>query len=329
MSVEVIIVDDNKNTAETYAALVQSQCRMNAVAADDPDKALQIVREHSVKVAVLDQRMPKMSGIQLFGEMRKIDPNILGLMVTGEADANEVGEGYEVGLSGYLHKSEIQSLPVRILFHLAQYHAKSATISEGQNSPFYSYRSAKVWPLSSHEVKLFFIGSERIETEVVLANEWQTIARVNAGEIQKKTIRAQHSRKLVIDTTETAKLASSLGLKSTLVQGLEAKVNAELTGTTNETATSESLSEETMERTFSLQADPSDPTQEHPIAREILHAPVYERVRLAIRRECTCCASSEVIIVTGLRSTRQIATKQIDYLSSGKKREIDTGSIRL
>ena len=107
MSYELLVVDDNLQAALEFARLVTVRARIKAVATDDPDEAIEIIRAHPIKVALLDQRMPRKDGTELFLELKQVDPLLKGIMLTGEADAEEVGRALNFGFSDYIHKSDI------------------------------------------------------------------------------------------------------------------------------------------------------------------------------------------------------------------------------
>ena len=73
MSYEVLVVDDSLQAALEFARLVRVKAKLESIATDDPDEAIEIVKSNSIKVALLDQRMPKKNGTELFLELKQID----------------------------------------------------------------------------------------------------------------------------------------------------------------------------------------------------------------------------------------------------------------
>lgn len=94
---EILVVDDNLQAAKEVARLINLQTRLEAVATDDPEEAVTILKENPIKVALLDQRMPKKDGTALFKDLRRVDSSVRAIMLTGEADANEVGDALNLG----------------------------------------------------------------------------------------------------------------------------------------------------------------------------------------------------------------------------------------
>src|SRR5215218_6116056 len=95
--IKVLVVDDVAGAAEQYARLIRLGTQLNSIGVDDPNKAIEIVKSNPVCVAVLDQRMPGKSGTELFEEIKEIDASIKAIMLTGEADANEVAQAFRLG----------------------------------------------------------------------------------------------------------------------------------------------------------------------------------------------------------------------------------------
>ncbi|MDF1562392.1 MAG: response regulator [Deltaproteobacteria bacterium] len=61
-------------------------------------EALEVFKEHSPKIILSDQRMPEMSGLELFKELKEIDPSTVRILVTGYSDINVVIEALNEGL---------------------------------------------------------------------------------------------------------------------------------------------------------------------------------------------------------------------------------------
>ena len=75
VNIEIVIVDDVLSAAQEYERLIRST-GLGVTSTDDPEIALELVRANAVKVVVLDQRMPRMTGTALFRVLREIDPKL-------------------------------------------------------------------------------------------------------------------------------------------------------------------------------------------------------------------------------------------------------------
>jgi CheY-like chemotaxis protein len=78
MTRRVLVVDDNELVADT-AVMVLLSCGLNAVAAYDPNRALEMAKSGSFELLLTDVKMPGMSGIELAIRVRDggYIPNIL------------------------------------------------------------------------------------------------------------------------------------------------------------------------------------------------------------------------------------------------------------
>jgi DNA-binding response OmpR family regulator len=79
---KIILVDDEKK----FINMLAKRLKMRGIQADiafTGDDAIKKVRDAAYDVAVLDIKMPGISGIQLKRELRIIDPNLKIIFVTG------------------------------------------------------------------------------------------------------------------------------------------------------------------------------------------------------------------------------------------------------
>ena len=88
----IIVVDDDADAAKAFAELIAAKLHIPVHSEANPDEVLQIVRQHETKVVVLDQRMPNMNGTELYKRIKEINPFVIALMLTGEADRQEVAD---------------------------------------------------------------------------------------------------------------------------------------------------------------------------------------------------------------------------------------------
>lgn len=101
-NVEVLVVDDDLTAAQTFSELIATKYRFRTEAYSNLEKVLEVVRTGTVKVAVLDERMPDMNGTDLFKKIHQINPNIKAVLLTGEADRLDIMKAAKLGYSDYL-----------------------------------------------------------------------------------------------------------------------------------------------------------------------------------------------------------------------------------
>ena len=99
----VLLVDDEPDALDAcFQALAKAQYLVEA--ASSPLEALQKMRARPYDAAVVDLKMPQMSGIELLRAMRKIDPDVAVIVVTGYATIETAVEAMKEGASDYLSK---------------------------------------------------------------------------------------------------------------------------------------------------------------------------------------------------------------------------------
>jgi CheY-like chemotaxis protein len=105
----VLVVDDELDVLEALGRALRIGGYTVSIAANSAD-ALKLCADHSFDVVVLDYIMPSMSGIELLNRIRKYQPTIRSVIVSGKLDAQVSEESVSVELrdrieaDAYLHK---------------------------------------------------------------------------------------------------------------------------------------------------------------------------------------------------------------------------------
>ena len=99
----VLLVDDELEFLETLVKRLTKR-GLNISTAKSGEDALKIIGGKGIDVAVLDVRMPGMDGIQTLREIKKIDPLMEVIMLTGHASVEVAIQGMELGAFDYLMK---------------------------------------------------------------------------------------------------------------------------------------------------------------------------------------------------------------------------------
>ncbi len=324
MGYEVLVVDDNLSAAKEFARLIAVKADLRVIETDDPEEAISLVRENSIKVVLLDQRMPKKDGTKLFIDLKKIDPLLKAIMVTGEASAQELANAHDLGFVDYIHKSNVAKIIPCVLQHYCAYHTDVAENNTFPDTPLYSYTQGIFW----HKTIIsYHLISAEVTTEEHIYNNWKTIVTVNAGEQITSTITRQNVSRLIFESEEKDKLLASLSAKTPIIKGLTAKLETVIEDRFKETSFKETTASSIVEKIYKLSEEPKDPNMIHVKSRVYEQSPVYRIIRLVIKKECSACDSKEIFSVNISYLTESIATRQIDYLSDGTQKIIDTGSV--
>jgi AraC-like DNA-binding protein len=104
---KILVVDDDPNTLDLYARIVQSHSPINKVRlASNGEQAMQILQKESIDLVLLDLQMPKMDGFSVLNAMRndKRTSRIPVIIITGTILTKEDMDRLNQGVSVILQK---------------------------------------------------------------------------------------------------------------------------------------------------------------------------------------------------------------------------------
>jgi len=102
-ALKVLFVDDEIDFLETLMKRMKKR-GVDVVGVGSGEQALDYLNEQPVDVIVLDVRMPGIGGIKTLREIKKIDPLMEVIMLTGHASIEAAIEGMQSGAFDYLMK---------------------------------------------------------------------------------------------------------------------------------------------------------------------------------------------------------------------------------
>ncbi len=92
----LLIVDDERGILNTLEESFRDMFKV--FTANSGTEALQIFRDNEINLVLSDQRMPEMTGVELFGKLKEINPTPVRILITGYSDINVVIRGLNEGL---------------------------------------------------------------------------------------------------------------------------------------------------------------------------------------------------------------------------------------
>jgi DNA-binding NtrC family response regulator len=91
----ILIVDDEEDNLDAFRFNFRKT--FDILTASGGAEALQILAEKDVAVVVTDQRMPKMTGVELLREVRQRQPECVGIILTAFTDVDVLIEAINLG----------------------------------------------------------------------------------------------------------------------------------------------------------------------------------------------------------------------------------------
>ena len=104
-SVMVLVVDDNEMNRDMLSRRLQRQ-NYQVMMAEDGEKALEMIQNHSFDLVLLDIMMPKLSGYEVLEKIKKDEETryIPVIMISAVDDLDSVVKCIEMGAEDYLFK---------------------------------------------------------------------------------------------------------------------------------------------------------------------------------------------------------------------------------
>lgn len=101
-----LIIDDDDSPRTLMEKLIRASGH-RATGVAGYDQALGALDEDGFDVAIVDLEMPGVSGIETIGRLRRRDPDLRVLVVSGYGDQRHVLDAIDAGADGYLLKDEL------------------------------------------------------------------------------------------------------------------------------------------------------------------------------------------------------------------------------
>ncbi|MEO0286594.1 MAG: sigma-54 dependent transcriptional regulator [candidate division WOR-3 bacterium] len=115
MKVRILLVDDDRGILATVTKFLES-CGYEAFAFESGQVAIREVSNIKPNIAIIDMRMPEISGMDLLSEIKKYDPNIYVIMITAYGTVDSVIEALRRRVDDFLLKPfKIQDLESALL----------------------------------------------------------------------------------------------------------------------------------------------------------------------------------------------------------------------
>lgn len=103
--IKVLVVDDHTLFAEGTVSLLYSEPRITVVGiAKNGVECVRLINESKPDVVLLDIRLPDVSGTELIDKIKRVQPGIKIIMLTGHSPKGYVAKSINKGANGFLLK---------------------------------------------------------------------------------------------------------------------------------------------------------------------------------------------------------------------------------
>lgn len=104
MAGRILIVDDEKDMLVLLQRIISEETDHELVTITNPHKALELFKKNHFDLLITDLKMPKMDGIQLLEEVKKIRSNVSVIIMTAYATIETAVEAIQKGAYDYITK---------------------------------------------------------------------------------------------------------------------------------------------------------------------------------------------------------------------------------
>ncbi|MEK6679838.1 MAG: response regulator, partial [Nitrospirota bacterium] len=101
--IKILIADDEESMRFFLSEMIKKEGYLFETAVDGGD-ALSKIKRSSFDIAIVDLKMPKLSGMELLSEIKKVSPDTVVIIITAHGTRNIAIEAIEKGAYDYFTK---------------------------------------------------------------------------------------------------------------------------------------------------------------------------------------------------------------------------------
>src|SRR5512134_153099 len=99
----ILVVDDERSMRELLAIVLKREGH-EVMLAENGKRAIELLEKEPVELLISDVKMPDVSGVQVLAAAQRVNPEIIGIMVTAFASTETAVEALRLGAYDYLSK---------------------------------------------------------------------------------------------------------------------------------------------------------------------------------------------------------------------------------
>lgn len=109
MPIRVVLADDHVLVRQGLRSLLEREKFQVVAEASDGQELIRLADTHHPDIAVLDISMPTLNGIEAARELARSSPQTKVILLTQHEEEQYIHEALEVGVKGYVLKSQVAS----------------------------------------------------------------------------------------------------------------------------------------------------------------------------------------------------------------------------
>jgi DNA-binding NtrC family response regulator len=126
---KVMIVDDEERIRNILAAILEDE-NYEVVTAGDGIEALNKLADFKPKVAIVDLQMPRMNGLETISQMKKLDSNIVSIILTAHGTIQSAVQATKEGVYDYLTKPFDNEQMIMVVKRALEHYRLAAEVTE-------------------------------------------------------------------------------------------------------------------------------------------------------------------------------------------------------
>ena len=319
MPQDILIVEDDKDTANQYGLVINRRLKIEPFVETSPRHALEIVAQNPIKVLVVDQKMPELTGTELVREVQKKHPDIVSIMLTGLATKAEVGEAVNLGFFRYIDKEDVTEELIPTIEDALRHYDLVAELRE-EYERLVGKEIGRIrgrWIIGRETLRISIQSVGQIEPNVIKENEWQTEFIARAGMKIEDVITFEVEQSYQLEQKFAVTQEVELGIAN-IIDGIKGAFQEMFGYELKERLGRKE--KRAVERKISANLPiPDDPSQRH--IKEIHYQATgpYNRITFVLAIHCSLCESDNTSNVAVYIPTAENATRQIIRYSDGKE----------
>jgi two-component system response regulator PilR (NtrC family) len=124
----ILVVDDERSMRELLAIVLKREGHQ-VLLAENGKRAIELLEKESVELLISDVKMPDVSGVQVLAAAQRVNPEIIGIMITAYASTDTAVEALRLGAYDYLSKPfNVDELKLKVRKALERRHLQQENV---------------------------------------------------------------------------------------------------------------------------------------------------------------------------------------------------------